>query len=170
MNNNLTLTNNQFNPIPYWDKPINNLTENVFNDPDNLGLFDQNGYRLTEIEKFFAVANGAEIQNHRYEIALRKDWMYKHMESQPFDGPHLNHAFLFERKGYRGEALSQLKFHTKTNLLLYKLINIRPKWGIDFSMDYTDRFGNTFELLHYEYDGFEYEEINEKKQTCENKF
>ena len=168
--NSLTLTNNQFNSHPYWDKPVINLTENVFNDPDNLGLFDQNGYRLSEIEQFFAIANGAEIHNHRYEIALRMDWMYKPMESPPFDGPHLNHAFLFERKGYTGDALSQLKFHAKTNPLLYKLINIRPKWGIDFSMDYTDQSGNAFEVLHFEYDGFDYDEINGIKKTCEEKF
>ncbi len=170
MNGSLMLTTNQFNPNPYWDKPIIDNPENIFINPDNLGLFDQNGYRLTELEQFFAIANDTEIQNHRYEMALRTDWMFNPDQSLPFDGPYLNHAFLFERKGYVGEALSQLEFFAKTNFLLYKLINIRPKWGIDFSMDYADQSGNTFEILHYEYDSFDYNEINDKKKTCEEKF
>ena len=36
---------------------------------------------------------------------------------------------------------------------------MRPKWGLDFSMDYVDRTGNAFELLHWEWDSFDYEEI-----------
>ena len=170
MNSSLSLTNNQFNPDPYWGIPIDDPDLSIFNNPDNLGLFDQNGYRLTELEQYYAIANHSETQAHRHEIVLRKDWLYLPSQSLPFDGPHLNHAFLFERKGYSGEALSQLKFHAKTNFLLHKLINIRPKWGIDFSLDYTDQSGNSFEVLHYEYDGFDYDEISDKKKTCEDVF
>jgi hypothetical protein len=170
MNGSLTLTTNQFNPNPYWDMAIIDKDEDIFHDPSNLDLFDQNGYRLTELEQYYATANYAKIQAHRYEVVLRQDWLYKPEQTLPFNGPHLNHSFLFERKGYIGEALSQLEYYAKSNFLLYKLINIRPKWGIDFSMDYTDESGNSFEVLHYEYDGFDHEEINDKKKTCEDKF
>jgi len=170
MKNSLILTNNQFNPDPYWGKPISDPEEDIFSNPIFLDLFDQNGYRLTELEGIFAKANGAEIQNHRQETTLRMDWIYKPDQQLPFEGPYLNHAFLFERKGYAGEALTQLKEFANANFLLYKIINIQPKWGIDFSMDYADRFGNVFEILHFEYDCFEYDEIIEKKKTCEDKF
>jgi hypothetical protein len=44
---------------------------------------------------------------------------------------------------------------------------MRPKWGLDFSMDWTDAAGNAFEVLHWEYDGFDYEEIQEVKLFME---
>jgi hypothetical protein len=44
---------------------------------------------------------------------------------------------------------------------------MRPKWGLDFSIDYCDKDGNVFELLHWEYDGFEYNEIADKKIKME---
>jgi hypothetical protein len=36
-------------------------------------------------------------------------------------------------------------------------------------MDYVDEQGNVLEVLHWEYDGFEYEEIQEKKLKNEPK-
>lgn len=84
-------------------------------------------------------------------------------------GPHLNHAFLFERKGYEGEALEQLKKFSETNHLLNKLVNYKGKWGIDLSVDYVDGTGNSMELLHFEYDGYELEEILQMKSIVESK-
>ena len=51
--------------------------------------------------------------------------------------------------------------------IINKLINIKPKWGMDFSMDYYDSDGNTFEVLHWEYDGFDYDEMYSKKLSVE---
>ena len=47
---------------------------------------------------------------------------------------------------------------------------MRPKWGLDFSMDYADYDGNVFEILHWEYDGFDYDEIQAAKLTAQDKF
>ena len=44
---------------------------------------------------------------------------------------------------------------------------MRPKWGMDISVDYVDTAGNVFELLHWEYDGFDYQEIADKKMDIE---
>ena len=52
---------------------------------------------------------------------------------------------------------------------LYKIIAIRPKWGLDFSIDYVDQLGNAFEILHWEFDGFDYNEIQELKLQIEPK-
>jgi hypothetical protein len=82
-------------------------------------------------------------------------------------GPHINHAVMFERKGYSGEALQQLTTWAGYRPQFHKLIAMRPKWGLDFSIDYADREGNVFELLHWEYDGFEHDEIQNKKIRME---
>ncbi len=44
---------------------------------------------------------------------------------------------------------------------------MRPKWGLDFSMDYVDREGNAFEVLHWEWDSFDYEEIEAVRKEIE---
>jgi len=103
-----------------------------------------------------------KVRNHR--TALVQDWMIQEYKKE---GTVLNHSYLFERKGYSGKALEQLKNWAKELPIFYRLVNIRPKWGIDFSMDYYDSEGNTFEVLHWEYDGFDFNEINDKKQEVE---
>jgi len=46
---------------------------------------------------------------------------------------------------------------------------MRPKWGLDFSMDWVDREGNAFEILHWEYDCFDYTEAAEIKESVQPK-
>lgn len=158
----LTLTNNTFNSDPYWRVPLDSKRPLLYTTPD---LFDQNGYDLSPIEQLYAAKNDAEASNHRvHRVALRKEWF-----TQPFksEGAVLNHALLFERKGYEGEALEQLREWAKIQPVYYKLINIKPKWGLDFSMDYYDSDGNTFEVLHWEYDCFDYNEAVDKRLEVE---
>jgi hypothetical protein len=127
-------------------------------------MFDQNGYRLTKLESHYAGANNHSTVNHRQEVTLRQDWF---TNDKLLTGPHLNHAYLFERKGYSGEALEQLKQYAQKNNLINKLINYRGKWGVDFSMDYVDSKGNSMELLHFEYDSYNLDEIQNVKGLVE---
>jgi hypothetical protein len=163
--NYLDLTNHQFNPTGHWDQPLATTRIPLARD---LALFDQNGYDLTDLEQHYAEANQTQAHAHReHHHALKAPWF-----TQPdrVEGAVLNHSLLFERKGYTGEALQQLEHWAKVNPLIYKIIRIRPKWGLDFSMDYADRDGNVFEVLHWEYDGFEYDEVQSRKQQLEAKF
>ena len=160
----LHLTDSKFNTGPYWSKPLTN----IFACPpkDLVDLFDQNGYDLTKLEQLYAVANGENTTKHRdaEHITLRKTWFE---DDSPESGPHINHSVMFERKGYTGEALEQLKSWTQYRPHFHKLVAMKPKWGLDFSIDYCDRQGNVFELLHWEFDGFEYNEIADKKANME---
>lgn len=148
-----------------WKKPINwdNLPSNS---SELVELFDQNGYRLTKLESHYAGANNHPTVRHGHEVCLRQDWF---VGDEATSGPHLNHAFLFERKGYEEEALDQLQKFAKENHLINKLVNYIGKWGIDFSMDYVDTFGNSMELLHFEYDSYNLNEIQEIKGITEEK-
>lgn len=159
------LSSNSFNATGYWSKPV---AKRVYIPlPEDIDLFDQNGYDLTVLEQHFAEANCTEIKPHRDHIrAIKKDWF---TQDRAVEGPVLNHSLLFERKGYAGEALEMLKYWAKTLPLIHKIIAIRPKWGMDFSMDYVDREGNAFEVLHWEYDCFNYEEICAVKDSIEPK-
>jgi len=129
-------------------------------------MFDQNGYDLTKLEQLYAVANGAETTKHRNSehITLRKTWFTADDDES---GPHINHAYMFERKGYAGDALDQLKSWANYRPQFHKLTAMKPKWGLDFSVDYCDREGNVFELLHWEFDGFDYNEVADKKEKMD---
>ena len=160
----LHVTDNQFDPNPYWCERL----KSVFACPpkETVALFDQNGYDLTRLEQLYAVANGANTTTHRNSehLTLRQTWFE---DDSPEHGAHINHAFMFERKGYSGEALQQLNTWAGYRPQFHKLTAMRPKWGLDFSIDYADREGNVFELLHWEYDGFEHDEIADKKAKME---
>ena len=159
----LTLTNNLLDPNGYWTHPIAKLT--YIPTAEDIDLFDQNGYDLTEIEKHFASSNLAGADSHRcHRTAIKKSWF---TQSHTTEGAHLNHSLLFERKGYTDSALEQLTRWAQELPLLHKIIAMRPKWGLDFSMDYADRQGNAFELLHWEWDSFDYEEIKAVRKEVE---
>lgn len=161
----VVLTKNQFDPNGYWATPMSKMLYIPL--AEDLDLFDQNGYDLTVLEQHFAMSNDQEIKNHRsHRHAVKKDWF---TQERRIEGPVLNHSLLFERKAYAGAALEQLKHWAKKLPLIYKIIAMRPKWGMDFSMDYVDNEGNAFEVLHWEYDSFDYEEICVVKEFIELK-
>ncbi len=156
------LTSNIWNTDGYWQTPIPGYFAPKIH---HLELFDQNGYDLTELEKMFAEVNLTDTQSHRnHRTAIKSTWFD---QSDKVEGAILNHSLLFERKGFEGEALRQLKMWTKYFPRIWQLIKLRPKWGLDFSMDYADCYGNVFEILHWEYDGFSYSELREVKETIE---
>lgn len=159
----VVLTSNAFASEGYWSNPIAKLT--YIPTAEDFDLFDQNGYDLTEIEKHFASSNMTGVDSHRsHRTAIKKPWFTQRVTTE---GAHLNHSLLFERKGYTGDALAQLEYWAHELPLVHKLIALRPKWGMDFSMDYVDTKGNAFELLHWEWDSFDYEQIQKVKETIE---
>lgn len=160
----MKVTDEKFYHNKNWDEPLIDLE--IFRDNQAVDLFDQNGYRLTLLEQKYSKVNNQPFVLHRDEKSIRKVWLE---DNNSTTGPHLNHAFLFERKGYEKEALNQLSEFAKKNHFLNKLINYKGKWGIDLSIDYVDGAGNSMELLHFEYDGYNLEEILEMKYLVETK-
>lgn len=159
----ISLSNNQLDPQGRWSKPVR---ADFVPQVGHLKFFDQNGYDLTDIEQKFAIHNDRRPLEHRgkHRMAIKQDWFVQELR---IEGAVLNHSLLFERKGYEGAALEQLETWAKDLPLIYKIIAMRPKWGLDFSMDWVDRDGNAFEIVHWEYDGFSYEEISEAKAAIE---
>ena len=95
----------------------------VLKDPNCVDLFDQNGYHLTKAEQAFAEVNGYQRVTRRHETVLRQPWILWNKT----DGAHLNHCDLFERKGYKGDALKHLKDYAKKKRLLNNLIKNKNK-------------------------------------------
>lgn len=152
---------NKFDPNPFWNNATDNI--DILQDKTCTALFDQNGYHLTPAEQAFAESNGYPAVKRRHETTLRQDWI----TWDKYTGAHLNHSDLFMRKGYDGDALEQLNTYAIDNPMLYKIIKMKPKWGIDLSIDYVSKDA-VFEVFHYEWDSFEYALVEEKKEEIEH--
>lgn len=159
----VVITDNQFDPNGFWDKPVEKIV--YLPTAEDVALFDQNGYDLTDLEKHYAYSNWTKPKKHReHRVALKQPWF---KQDYTIEGAVLNHSYLFERKAYTGAAEQELKHWAKTLPLIHKVLALRPKWGLDFSMDYVDREGNAFELLHWEWDSFDYDEIEAVRKEVE---
>ncbi len=161
----LYLSNNKFDPEGYWSHRLDKTFPPIAED---VALFDQNGYDLTPIEISYSKANGRKVIDHReHRYALKQEWLVQHSK---VCGAVLNHCLLLERKGYAGSAREQLEYWAEGLPLLAKILKIRPKWGLDFSMDYVDKQFNSFEVLHWEWDSFDYDAVQERKLKYEQQF
>lgn len=167
-NNDLINTYPIFNENPYWSNPIPSefLDYDFFESNRCVKLFDQNGYDLSPVEIEYAKYNDTPVTLHRNpkHYSIQDSWF---TQAPKLEGYVLNHSMIIERKGYSGEALEQLKTLAKRNPLLYKVIKITPKWGCDFSLDFVDKNGECFEILHHEYDSFDYLEVHKVKYQME---
>jgi hypothetical protein len=156
----MRIANTVFSKQAYYTEPT--LEVDVLRDPNCVDLFDQNGYHLTKAEQAFLVANGYDPIERRHEDCLRQDWIVWDKR----EGAHINHSDIFERKGFNGTAKLQLEKFAVTNPMLYKLVKMKPKWGIDISIDYVSEDA-VFEVFHYEWDSFDYNAVVEKKLEIE---
>jgi hypothetical protein len=156
----MILTDNKLNEKACFTEPTLNIDTLI--DNNSVDLFDQNGYHLTKAEQAYLQYNGYKPIERRHEDCLRYDWLVWDKR----EGAHINHSDLFERKGFDKDAKKQLLEIAKINPMLYKLIKMKPKWGIDISIDYVSE-NAVFEVFHYEWDSFNYNAVIEKKQEIE---
>tara|TARA_B000000609_G_scaffold157167_1_gene151083 strand:- start:1459 stop:2124 length:666 start_codon:yes stop_codon:yes gene_type:complete len=156
------LSKNNFNGFATWGVALENQ---VCPSPDMLDRFDQSGYDLCKLEQEYAKANLGSHDLMRYKACIKQDWF---TSEQSHKGVHINHSDLYERKSYHGYALEQLCNWVPGNNLLWKMIKLKPKWGIDMSIDYVDNNGHVMELFHYEWDDTELDTVLEKKEIIES--
>ena len=159
----ITLSKNNFNPNPYYTLPID-LDESI-DLKSTVDTFDQNGFDLTDLEIMYAKKMDLDIKKVRHtHFVLKDDWF----TAEPTDrGCHINHAVIFERKGFADAAKEQMVELADKCPLIHKVLQIKPKWGLDFSVDYADAQGNGLEVLHWEWDTFNFEEIQQKKKQMD---
>lgn len=122
---------------------------------DRLKYFDKDGYELTNLESSYALTNGFDVNSKLYKYAIQYDWYTQ--DSTDGYGAVIDHSLLLHRPYFAGTALDELKYHAKQYPMLHKLIQVRPKWGIDFSIDWIDDSG-ALELVHFEYDSYHFEQ------------
>ena len=153
----------EFAENPYLTKPIQRqLVETLpFKD------FDKDGYEVpTPLEFLHYEANDIELNREiQYHVAPVQEW-YRDIE-QSEHGLVLDHCMLLTRYGFAGEAREQIEEVCKNRPILQKLLNIKPKWGIDFSLDYVTH-NIVMEVIHIEQDFDNLDEAQEAKERLEH--
>jgi len=153
----------EFTNSPYLTIPIQQL------DAETLPLrdFDKDGYEVPaplELEYYKSnnVIMNTEIQ---YHIAPVQEWFTDTEKSE--HGLVLDHCMILTRYALAGEAREQLEEVAKNRPIVNKLLSIKPKYGIDFSLDYVTH-DVIMEVIHIEQDFTTLEEANEAKEKLEH--
>ena len=160
---NLVNLHPKFTTLPFLTNPIErSLVETLpFKD------FDKDGYEVpTPLEHLHYEANGVELNREiQYHIAPVQEW-YTDVESSEH-GLVLDHCMLLTRYAFAGPAREQIVEVSKNRPILQKLLNIKPKYGIDFSLDYVTH-DIVMEVIHIEQDFDSLDAAEEAKFKLEN--
>lgn len=158
----LQRTNVSFNKTPFLTVPIDEELVKTL----KLRDFDKDGYEIpTPLERLYYEAQGVNLNKEiQYHIAPVEPWYIDTEDSE--QGLVLDHSMLLTRWEFAGEAREQLLRHLKDRPILNKLLGIKHKWGLDFSLDWVDENGCT-EVIHIEQDFRDYNLACETKQQVE---
>ena len=131
----------------------------------SMKYFDKDGFEINELEQAYYRDNDIFIDGmHLFHIANQTDWIMD-WENSDF-GCVVDHSMISTRWAFGGPAREQLIALSYRKPELNKLLAIRPKWGIDISIDYTSPT-MVFEVFHFEWDDFDYETVAAKQEKIE---
>jgi len=153
----------EFTNSPYLTIPIQQL------DAETLPLrdFDKDGYEVpAPLELAYYKSNNVIMNTEiQYHIAPVQEWFTDTEKSE--HGLVLDHCMILTRYALAGEAREQLEEVAKNRPIVNKLLSIKPKYGIDFSLDYVTH-DVIMEVIHIEQDFTTLEEANEAKEKLEH--
>ena len=140
--------------IPVCTNAVDNL------DPKDFQYYDKDGFELNRAERKFYAAMDYPIQypllNH---ICWQEPWLY-------LDDPKgiliNDHSMFLCRASYDGQAAEQLYTLKSTVPQAGYLLQTKKKWGFDFALDAVTEDGEIYEVIHIEYDSYDYDIFAEK--------
>lgn len=158
----LIRTDAEFAKDPYLTVPLD--WEVLKNTP--LKDFDKDGYEIdTPLERLHHSVNNVWIhEGIQYHYSTGQHWYIDTEQSE--HGLVLDHTQILTRYAYADEARARIQTIAKDRPILNKLLVIKPKWGIDFSLDYVSH-DVCMEVFHIEKDATSYEEAIELKHKAE---
>ena len=143
---------------PVCSKPVDNLIA------DDFRWYDKDGFELNDAEHQFYRAMKYPVE---HGILNHNCWQEPWFEVEPNDcGLIIDHAMFLCRCSYNGAAEEQLKKYKKAIPVADYLLQTKQKWGFDFALDAV-RDGHTFEVIHIEFDGSDYESFTSRFITFE---
>ena len=123
--------------------------------------FDNDGFQLNRLEQLYYEAQGIDTPECLGVRAAQYNW-FDIIEPGKFI---IDHSLLITRCTYVGRAREQLERMSRVYPYLKKYLLLKPKWGLDFALEYAD--DEYIEVLHIEQDFDSYREALERKAYFE---
>ena len=158
----LKIQNSLLEPLGYYNKPCDE--SKLGDDPTH--LMAPNGFSLTDLEVELIRAAGGSFYSED-DLAQKTDWFVQTPNAK--EGIVMNHSFMLYRRAYEGAASEQLWRLSAADPRIHRVLQQRPRWGLDISLEYILADGTMFEILHWEYDSDQWEPIEELRQLYEPK-
>lgn len=134
---------------PSCEKAIEGLAATDFQ------YYDKDGFELNLAEqKFYAAMKHPIWSNILNHCCWQEPWFELEKKDQNLI---IDHSIFLCRCSYEGAALEQLQKLQPQIPYADLLIKTRRKWGFDFDLDAVSDDGTVFEVLHVEYDHYEYD-------------
>ncbi len=122
---------------------------------EDFRYYDKDGFELNVAEQKFYSAMDYPIHFH---ILNHNCWQEPWFElEQNVKNFVLDHSMFLCRCNYEREALEQLTEIKRELPIADYLIRSKRKWGFDFALDAVTDDGLVYEVLHIEYDHYDYD-------------
>jgi len=155
----LFIVDNNFNYDLSVDKPIEDKSINEV----NVRYFDNDGFELSKLELEYYKVNKVHLEDCLNHVGCQKQWFK--CEDSKFK---VDHSLLLQRYNFTEQAEEQLIRHKKQFPELNKYLRLKPKWGLDFALEYYDH-KHALEVLHIELDYNNYFLALEIKEKLERR-
>ena len=129
----------------------------------NVRYFDNDGFELSKLEQEYYRENNIHLDDCLNHLGCQKQWIKCEHDKLKVD-----HSLLLQRYNFTEQAREQLETHKKQFPELNKYLRLRPKWGLDFSLEYYDH-KHAIEVLHIELDYNDYNIALEIKERLERR-
>jgi hypothetical protein len=123
--------------------------------PQDFQYYDKDGFELNLAEQKFYSAMSYPIT---YPILNHCCWQEPWLTLN-HDTLILDHCMFLCRASYNGLAVEQLQQVKSVSYLADYLLRTKQKWGFDFALDAVSTDGTAYEVLHIEYDSYNFEEF-----------
>jgi hypothetical protein len=127
--------------------------------PEDFRYYDKDGFELNKAEQKFYQANQLPVIDCLNHLCWQEPWF--ELEERDHNLI-LDHSMFLCRASYEGAAREQLLELKSTVPTADLLLRTRQKWGFDFALDAVSDDGTVYEVLHVEYDNYDYDRFKDE--------
>jgi hypothetical protein len=128
-------------------------------DIEDFRYYDKDGFELNRAEQKFYRANNLPVIDCLNHLCWQEPWF--ELERNDL-GLILDHSMFLCRASYEGPAREQLMKLKSKIPTADLLLRTRQKWGFDFALDAVANDGTVYEVLHVEYDNYDYDRFKDE--------